>query len=96
VNDPFSSALNSLGENIAGIGTGSNPLFAPQVTQLFGLNIPGVPIISTRNYFLTQMESWFTAIPMSTQWIVLIDKYPAGLKTSIIQGLAYRWFKSGV
>jgi len=87
VNDPFSSALNSLGENIAGIGTGSNPLFAPQVTQLFGLNIPGVPIISTRNYFLTQMESWFTAIPMSTQWIVLIDKYPAGLKTSIIQGL---------
>lgn len=87
MNDPFSSALNSLGQNIAGIGTGSNPLFAPQVTQLFGLNIPGVPIISTRDYFLTQMESWFTAIPMSTQWIVLFDSYPAGLKTSLIQGL---------
>jgi hypothetical protein len=87
VNDPFSSALNSLGQNIAGIGTGSNPLFAPQIAQLFGLNIPGVPIISTRDYFLTQMESWFTAIPMSTQWIVLIDRYPPGLKTSLIQGL---------
>jgi len=87
VNDPFSSALNSLGQNIAGIGTGSNPLFAPQITQLFGLNIPGVPIVSTRDYFLTQMESWFTAIPMSTQWIVLIDNYPPGLKTSLIQGL---------
>ena len=87
MNDPFSSALNSIGQNIAGIGTGSNPLFAPQIAQLFGLNIPGVPIISTRDYFLTQMESWFTAIPMSTQWIVLIDRYPPGLKTSLIQGL---------
>jgi hypothetical protein len=87
VNDPFSSALNSLGQNIAGIGSGSNPLFAPQITQLLGLNLPGVPIISTRDYFLTQMESWFTSIPMSTQWIVLIDKYPPGLKSSLIQGL---------
>jgi hypothetical protein len=87
VNDPFSSALNSLGQNIAGIGSGSNPLFAPQITQLLGLNLPGVPIISTRDYFLTQMESWFTSIPMSTQWIVLIDRYPSGLKSSLIQGL---------
>ena len=87
MNDPFSSALNSLGENIAGIGTGSNPLFAPQITDLFGLNLPGIPIISTRDYFLTQMESWFTAVPMSTQWIVLIDRYPPGLNTTIIQGL---------
>lgn len=87
MNDPFSSALNSLGQNIAGIGSGSNPLFAPQITQLLGLNLPGVPIISTRDYFLTQMESWFTSIPMSTQWIVLIDKYPPGLKSSLIQGL---------
>jgi hypothetical protein len=87
VNDPFSSALDSLGQNIAGIGSGSNPLFAPQVSQLFGLNLPAVPIISTRDYFLTQMESWFTALPMATQWIILIDNYPPGLNTSIIQGL---------
>jgi len=87
VNDPFSSALDSLGQNIAGVGTGSNPLFAPQISQLFGLNLPAVPIISARDYFLNQMESWFTAIPMTTQWIVLIDQYPPGLKTSIIQGL---------
>lgn len=87
MNDPFSSALDSLGQNIAGIGSGSNPLFAPQVTQLFGLNLPAVPIISTRDYFLTQMESWFSAIPMATQWIILIDNYPPGLTTSIIQGL---------
>ena len=87
MNDPFSSALDSLGQNIAGIGTGANPLFAPQAAQLFGLNLPAVPLISTRDYFLTQMESWFTAIPMSTQWIILIDSYPPGLSTSVIQGL---------
>jgi len=87
VNDPFSSALNSLGQNIIGVGTGANPLFAPQVSQLFGLNLPAVPVISTRDYFLTQMESWFTALPMSTQWVILIDQYPAGLNTSLIQSL---------
>ena len=87
MNDPFSSALNSLGQNVAGLATGANPSFAPQIAQLFGVNLPGVPIISPRDYFLTQMSSWFTAIPMSTQWIVLIDAYPPGLKTSVIQGL---------
>lgn len=87
MNDPFSSALDSLGQNLIGIGTGANPLFAPQISQLFGLNLPAVPIISTRDYFLTQMESWFTTIPMSTQWMILIESYPQGLTTSIIQGL---------
>lgn len=85
--DPITSTLASLGQNAIGLVTGSNPLNAPQIADVFGFNIPGLPIVSTRDYFLTQMESWFTAIPMSTQWIVLFDKYPPGLKTSIIQGL---------
>jgi len=87
VNNPFTDALNSLGQNFTGIGRGTNPLFAPQVTNLFGFNIPGVPLISVRDYFLTQMESWFTSIPMATQWIVVIDRYPPALRTSIIQSL---------
>jgi hypothetical protein len=87
VNNPFSDALNSLGQNVAGLATGTNPLFAPQIAQLFGLNIPGLPLISPRNYFLQQLSSWFSAIPMSTQWIVLVDAYPAGLNTSLIQSL---------
>ena len=33
------------------------------------------------------MESWFTAIPMSTQWVIVIDNYPPALRTDIIQGL---------
>jgi len=87
VNNPFTDALNSLGQNFTGIGRGTNPLFAPQVTNLFGFNIPGVPLISVRDYFLTQMESWFTSIPMATQWIVVIDRYPPALRTSILQSL---------
>jgi len=87
VDNPLTDALNGLGNNFQGLVTGTNPLFAPQVTNLFGFNIPGVPIISVRDYFLTQMESWFTAIPNTTQWIVVIDRYPPALRTSIIQGL---------
>jgi hypothetical protein len=87
VNNPFTSALNSLGQNFIGLGTGNNPSFAPQVINLFGFNLPGVPLISPRDYFLVQMESWFTAIPMSTQWVIVIDNYPYALRTNIIQGL---------
>jgi len=85
--DPITSTLASLGQNIVGLATGSNPLSQPQFANLFGFNLPALPVVSTRDYFLTQMESWFTAIPMSTQWILLFDSYPAGLQTSIIQGL---------
>jgi len=87
VNNPFTNALNALGNNFTGLATGTNPLFAPQVTNLFGFNIPGVPIVSVRDYFLFQMESWFTSIPNSSQWIIVIDNYPAALRTSVIQGL---------
>lgn len=87
MNNPFTSALNSLGQNFQGLANGTNPLFSPQVINLFGFNIPGVPIISVRDYFLFQMESWFTAIPNSSQWIIVIDNYPQALRTSVIQGL---------
>jgi hypothetical protein len=87
VNNPFTSALQGIQENFSGLFKGTNPSFAPQITELFGFNIPGVPLISPRDYFLFQMESWFTAIPMSTQWVIVIDNYPPALRTDIIQGL---------
>lgn len=87
MNNPFTSALNGLGQNFTGLFTGTNPSFAPQITDLFGFNIPGVPLISVRDYFLVQMESWFTSIPNSSQWIIVIDKYPPALQSSVIQGL---------
>lgn len=87
MNNPFNSAFTGLAENFQNIGRGTNPLFAPQITDLFGFNLPAVPLISVRDYFLFQMESWFTTIPMSTQWIVVIDRYPAALNSSILQAL---------
>lgn len=83
MNDPINAALNNLG----GIFTGVNPPFAPQITQLIGFNIPGKPLISARDYFLAQMDSWFSTLPMSTQWIVLIERFPVALQTSFIQAL---------
>lgn len=87
MNDPFTSAISSIGQNLQGVATGNNSLFSPQVANLFGFNIPGVPLISARDFFLTQMESWFTSIPLTTQWLVLINQYPSCINTSILQGL---------
>ena len=87
MDNPFTSALDALEQNFSGLFTGQNPSFAPQITQLFGFNVPGVPLISPRDYFLTQMESWFTAIPMSTQWIIVIDNYPVQLRSDVMQAL---------
>jgi len=83
VTDPITSALN----NAAGLLTGVNPPFAPQITELIGTNIPGQPLISARDFFLSQMESWVTSIPMSTQWIVLIERLPQNLTTEVLQTL---------
>ena len=87
MNDPFSSALASIGDNVGGVFTGQNPLFAPSVANIFGFNIQGVPLISARDFFLVQMESWATSIPLQTQWIILINEYPKSINTSIIQNL---------
>jgi hypothetical protein len=83
VNDPINDALSNLG----GIFTGVNPPFAPQITDLIGFNIPGKPLISARDYFLAQMESWLSVIPMTTQWIAVIERFPVALQTSFIQSL---------
>jgi hypothetical protein len=87
INNPFSSAINSLFSNAEGLFTGTNPLTQPQVGKLFGFNIQGTPLVSTRDYFLLQLESWVTSIPLQSQWIVLIQSFPSCINTDIIQGL---------
>ncbi len=87
MNNPFSELIRGLGDNVSGLLTGKNPLSQPSITSLFGFTVPGTPLISSRDFFLSQMESWFTTIPMRTQWMVLIESYPALLQTSVIQNL---------
>ena len=55
--------------------------------NLFGTNIPGVPLVSFRNYFIQSMSTWVGSIPLRTQWVVLFDSFPIGLNSDIIRGL---------
>jgi len=87
LNNSLSNAFNSLVGNIAGVANGRNPLTQPQVADLFGFNIQGTPLVSTRDYFLLQLESWLTSIPLQTQWIILIQPFPQCINTEILQGL---------
>ena len=87
MNNPFTEAIRGLGRNVSGLLTGENPLAQPSITSLFGFTVPGTPLISVRDYFLSQMESWFTTIPMRTQWMVLIEGYPELLQTSVLHNL---------
>jgi hypothetical protein len=82
-NDPFTSLLS----NIRGLINGTNPLAQPQISQLFGFNIPGTPLVSSRDYFLLQLESWLTTIPLQSQWIILINPFPACINSDILRGL---------
>lgn len=87
VTNAIDGLTNSLTRNVVNVGRGTNPLSQPQVANLLGFNIPGVPLISTRDYFLLQLQSWITSIPLQTQWIAVIDSFPAALRTNILQNL---------
>lgn len=83
--------LNAVGNAVQGIsnltkGALGGSLAQPNI-NLFGLNIPGVPLVSFRDAFIKSMESWIGAIPLRTQFIVFFDTFPAGLNSDIIRGL---------
>ena len=84
------SILNAVGNATAGLATvgglNSGSLAAPS-TIASNIAIPGVPLISFRDYFLTSMESWVSSIPLRTQFIAIFDNFPARLNTSVIQYL---------
>lgn len=91
LSNALANAVNSIGiaaaNAVGGVATGSNPLTQPQFGNLFNTSIPATPLISTRDYFLFQLQSWLTGFPLQSQWIALIESYPAALNTSILQGL---------
>ena len=71
------------------VNQGLSDIFSSQVTKLIGTNIFGIPLVSPRDHFLNQLESWNTSIPTESQWVVLIERLPKNLNTNIIQGLEY-------
>jgi hypothetical protein len=83
--------LNAASNAIQGVsnltkGALGGTLAQPNI-NLFGMNIPGVPLVSFRDYFINSMATWVGAVPLRTQWVVLVDRFPVGLNTDILQGL---------
>jgi hypothetical protein len=83
--------LNAANDALKGVsnltqGALGGTLAQPNV-NLFGTNIPGVPLVSFRNNFIRSMETWVGALPLRTQWVVLFDSFPVGLNTGILQAL---------
>ena len=82
------NAINNITQGISNLTRGAlgGTLAQPNV-NLFGLNIPGVPLVSFRDYFINNMSSWISSVPLRTQWIVLFDSFPTGLNTGVLQSL---------
>lgn len=83
--------LNALGNATAGLATlggltRPGGLAQPSVITS-NIAVPGVPLISFRDYFLSTMESWVTSIPLRTQYIALFDSFPVDLNSTVIQTL---------
>lgn len=83
--------LNAVGNATTGLATlggltRPGGLAAPSVIAS-NIAIPGVPLISFRDYFLTTMESWVTTIPLRTQYIALITSFPTSLNSTVIKQL---------
>jgi len=87
INGALSNAVNSLLGNAGGLINGQNPSIQPQIASLIGFNIPATPLISTRDYFLTQLQSWVSTPTLQSQWIALIDRFPPALNAAILKKL---------
>jgi hypothetical protein len=83
--------LNSINNAVQSIGNKANSLVGGSLAQpglsLFGTNLPFTPLISFRERFLDSLDQWNTSIPLNTQFIVLIDNFPLGLTTNVLQNL---------
>lgn len=87
LSNALTDALKSLAGNVGGLINGTNPIVQNQIATLFGVNIPGVPIVSTRDYFLAQMNSWISTPSLQSQWILLIDSFPQALNSNMLRNL---------
>tara|TARA_E500000318_G_scaffold108629_1_gene119867 strand:- start:1411 stop:2256 length:846 start_codon:yes stop_codon:yes gene_type:complete len=83
--------LNSVNNALRGITNPVNSLVGGTLAQpglsLFGTNLPGSPLVSFRDSFLRSLSQWNTSLPLNTQFIVLIDNFPRGLTTQVLQNL---------
>jgi len=85
------SILNAVGNATTALATigGLNQqgTIAQPSTIVSNVAVPGIPLISFRDYFLTSMESWVASIPLKSQFICLIQQFPPTLNTASLQTL---------
>lgn len=83
--------LNSVNNALRGVTNPINSVLGGTIAQpglsLLGTNLPGSPLVSFRDSFLRSLSQWNTSIPLNTQFIVLIDNFPPGLTTQVLQNL---------
>ncbi len=83
--------LNTVNNALRGISNPINSIVGGTLAQpglsFFGTNLPGAPLVSFRDTFLRSLSQWNTSIPLNTQFIVLIDNFPQGLTTQVLQSL---------
>ena len=84
--NPITDFISGVKAGLGGLASGTTPLGAPSI-ELMGTNIPLVPLISPRDYFLQILDTWSASIPTRTQWIIVFESFPPALNTKIIQQL---------
>jgi len=82
-----SNVVRSILGNLGGLVNGQNPPTQPQIGNLIGFNIPAAPLVSTRDYFLSQLNSWVSTPSLQSQWIAIIDRFPPALNSAILKNL---------
>lgn len=53
--------------------------------ELFGTNVPLVPLVSYRNHFLRMLSTWSGSVPNQFMWMLLIDHFPPAVSTAMLQ-----------
>lgn len=76
--------MNFVGDLVKSAG---NIIKNPSVAgvNLFGTNVPMVPLISQRNHFLRMLSTWSGSIPNQFMWMVMIDRFPSAVSTQMLQ-----------
>jgi len=62
-------------------------LQSPDIGSTILGNVPSIPLLSPRNYFLQSMSSWVSTPSHATQWVAIFDDFPKTIKTNILQEL---------
>jgi|TARA_R100000482_G_scaffold123864_1_gene74890 hypothetical protein len=79
--------LNGINNAIRSFNSLGGGLAAAPSLDIIGANIPFAPLISFRDYFLDNFNQWTNSIPLNTQFIILIDRYPPALTTETMRRL---------